>query len=88
MVATGRLLPRNTFWLFIGQRGMATGWTRLASGTLALSTYHDVVPATDGFPLIPQEIALSFAFPAPDGPVGVTDVAIYWLRHSPSLSLS
>ena len=72
-------------WLAIGQRGRATGWTGLCAGTLALSTYHDVVPTTDGFPLIPQEIALSSALAAFDDAMVVTEGAMIWVGHPNSL---
>ncbi len=52
------------------------GWTGLCPGTHALSTYHDVVPTADGFPLIPQEIALCLAFAALDDVMVATDGAI------------
>ena len=57
----------------------------LGSGTLAWNTYHDVVPATDGFRLIIQEIAQSLAFAALyDAPV-VTVLAMIWGGHPNSL---
>ena len=52
---------------------MAAGWTGLCPGTLALGTYHDVVPAGDGFPVIPQEIASCLAIAALDDAMVVTD---------------
>ena len=64
-----------------GQRGTATGWTGLRPGTVAPGTYHDVVPAIDGFPIIPQEIASCVAIAAVDDATVATGGAIIWVGH-------
>ena len=71
--------------LSIEQEGRAAGWAGLCPSTLTLITYHDVVPATDGFPLIHQEIASCLAFAALDDAMVVTIVAMIWLAHPNSL---
>ena len=54
--------------------------TTADSYAIAPITYHQFVSkGTEGYLHVPNQIPSPFAFPALDGPVVVTNVAIYWV---------
>ena len=80
---------RAYFALVLGLRGGCTSGGRLppqdghgsAPVTPARSTYRDVVPASDGVPLVPQEIAFWLALVALDDAVALTGGVMIRVGH-------